>query len=219
FIPEDFFDELGPVSFELKNSELSSKEDPEEVYIDYKGEGGITSSSAEVMFKETIQETFRWIGVKRANLSTNGKEGIEFGNTGLVTEIDISQIRKKAYLIYQHDKNTKKLLVPSPEPLKTMIEAIDLMKNGIPAYNLSPSIGNNIIINVSENENQLNIEFNENKDIKNNEQSIMMLESLLLTAKDFGYKTVKFNGISEERIGVMNVTKPIEVPYSPNPIK
>ncbi|MFV2049565.1 hypothetical protein ACEWK1_19690, partial [Metabacillus sp. YM-086] len=25
FIPEDFFDELGPVSFELKNSELSSK--------------------------------------------------------------------------------------------------------------------------------------------------------------------------------------------------
>jgi len=219
FIPEDFFDELGPVSFELKNSELSTKEDPSEVYIDYKVEEGITSSSAEVMFKETIQETFRWIGVKKAHLSTNGKEGILFGNSGLVTEIDIPQLRKKAYLIYQHDESTKKLLVPSPEPLKTMIEAVDLMKNGLPAYNLSPSIGNNIMITIRENDNQLNIEFDDKTKIENNEQSIMMLESLLLTAKDFGYKTVKFNGISEERIGVMDVTNPIEVPYSPNPIK
>lgn len=218
FDPEAYRKQLGPVSFELINTEFYSKENAEEIIIEYKGEPIVTSSANENTYKESIRETFRWLGFEKAKLFTNGNEGIEFGNTGVQTELEITEITKKAYLVYQYDENTSKLLVPSPEPFPTIEEAIDIMKRGLPEYNLNSTIFSNIG-EVKATEDLLEIRFNDGGNIENNEHSVIMLESLLLTAKEFGYKTVKFNGLKETQIGQMDLTKPIEVPFSPNPIK
>ncbi|UOK56899.1 hypothetical protein MGI18_19400 [Bacillus sp. OVS6] len=46
-----------------------------------------------------------------------------------------------------------------------------------------------------------------------------MLEAILMTAKEFGYENVKFEGINVDRVGDMNVTEAVPVPFSPNPVE
>lgn len=220
FNPKSIENQIGPLGFELKNSDLK-RENNGEIIIDYKSEtGSITGSASEVSYKESIIETFRWLGYKKANLYTNGNEGIEFGNTGKETELEISATRNKAYLVYQFDETKTKLLVPTRESLPSIKEAIEVMKQGNDIIELQPSIQSNIgEIVIEEDDELLEIEFREGSNVKDNEESIIMLESILLTAKDFGYEFVQFNGIEIEEIGVMDVTKPVEVPFSPNPIE
>ncbi|MGQ4664415.1 hypothetical protein ACUIJN_01115 [Metabacillus halosaccharovorans] len=219
FNPDKFAEKLGPLRIALTNTDLE-EENNDEIIINYKSDNGsITGSGSEVAYKESIIETFRWLGYKKANLFTNGAEGIEFSNYGQEEELEITETRNKAYLVYQYDESKAKLLVPSPESLPTIEEAIDIMKKGIDEQELKPSIQEHIgEINIKEDGEQLEIDFTQNANVENNEESIIMLESILLTAKDFGYETVQFNGTKEKEIGVMDVSRPLEVPFSPNPI-
>ncbi|WP_078432746.1 hypothetical protein [Metabacillus halosaccharovorans] len=219
FNPDKFAEKLGPLRIVLTNTDLE-EENNDEIIINYKSDNGsITGSGSEVAYKESIIETFRWLGYKKANLFTNGVEGIEFSNYGQEEELEITETRNKAYLVYQYDESKAKLLVPSPESLPTIEEAIDIMKKGIDEQELKPSIQEHIgEINIKEDGERLEIDFTQNANVENNEESIIMLESILLTAKDFGYKTVQFKGTKEKEIGVMDVSRPLEVPFSPNPI-
>ena len=219
FNPDKFAEKLGPLRIALTNTDLE-EENNNEIIINYKSDNGsITGSGSEVAYKESIIETFRWLGYKKANLFTNGVEGIEFSNYGQEEELEITETRNKAYLVYQYDESKAKLLVPSPESLPTIEEAIAIMKKGIDEQELKPSIQEHIgQIDIKEDGERLEIDFNQNANVENNEESIIMLESILLTAKDFGYETVQFNGTKEKEIGVMDVSRPLEVPFSPNPI-
>ncbi|WP_226526609.1 hypothetical protein [Metabacillus niabensis] len=219
FNPDRFAEKLGPLRIALTNTDLE-EENNDEIIINYKSNNGnITGSGSEVAYKESIIETFRWLGYKKANLFTNGVEGIEFSNYGQEEELEITETRNKAYLVYQYDESKAKLLVPTPESLPTIEEAIDIMKKGIDEQELKPSIQEHIgEIDIKEDGERLEIDFTENANVENNEESIIMLESILLTAKDFGYETVQFNGTKEKEIGVMDVSRPLEVPFSPNPI-
>jgi len=219
FNPDKFAEKLGPLRIALTNTDLE-EENNNEIIINYKSDNGsITGSGSEVAYKESIIETFRWLGYKKANLFTNGVEGIEFSNYGQEEELEITETRNKAYLVYQYDESKAKLLVPSPESLPTIEEAIAIMKKGIDEQELKPSIQEHIgQIDIKEDGERLEIDFKQNANVENNEESIIMLESILLTAKDFGYETVQFNGTKEKEIGVMDVSRPLEVPFSPNPI-
>ena len=219
FNPDKFAEKLGPLRIALTNTDLE-EENNDEIIINYKSDNGsITGSGSEVAYKESIIETFRWLGYKKANLFTNGVEGIEFSNYGQEEELEITETRNKAYLVYQYDESKAKLLVPSPESLPTIEEAIDIMKKGIDEQELKPSIQEHIgEIIIKEDGERLEIDFTQNANVENNEESIIMLESILLTAKDFGYETVQFKGTKEKEIGVMDVSRPLEVPFSPNPI-
>ncbi|MBM7604466.1 hypothetical protein JOC75_002469 [Metabacillus crassostreae] len=216
---ENLIEKIGPVSFELQNTEILPQENPEEIILDYTGKPILSSSMSETIYIEAIQETFRWIGVNTVKFQTNSNAGIEFGNSGKQYEMTIQEKRQKAYLIYQYSENTSKLLVPSPESFLTIDDAIEIMMTGIPDKKLYPSVVEQLSnILITENDTQIQIEFSNGDSFQNNEQYILMLEAILLTAKEFGFKEVKFNGIGINKIGNMDVTKPVEVPFSPNPI-
>ncbi|WP_226666916.1 hypothetical protein [Metabacillus litoralis] len=216
---ENLFEKIGPVGFELQNTQILPQKNPEELILNYTGEPILSSSKSETMYKEAIQETFRWLGYNKVNLQTNDSEGIEFGNSGLQTDLAIQRNRNKAYYLYQYNDNTSKLLVPSPESFSSINEAIEAMKTGLPDKKLLPPIVNQMINMVSsEDGTQIDIEFINGGSFEDNEQNIIMLEAILLTAKEFGYEKVKFNGIAIDKIGNLDLKKPIEVPFSPNPI-
>lgn len=218
--PETYIDELGPITYELSKTDILETDNPEEINIEYNGEPNVKSSSHDVLYQNAIIETFRWLDYKNAKLYTNDKEGIEFGQTGHKKDLVVKKETKKAYFLYQFDEETLKLLVPSPDPFESIDSAFEAMKKGLEERSLKPTIMNNITtIKVNENGDMLEIEFNQDVEFKDSEPTIIMFESILLTAKEFGYKTVQFNGINIDKVGVMDVTKPIEVPYSPNPIE
>ncbi|MBO1514733.1 GerMN domain-containing protein [Metabacillus bambusae] len=218
--PEIYIDELGPITYELSKTDILETENPEEINIEYNGEPNVKSSSHDMLYQNAIIETFRWLDYKNAKLYTNDKEGIEFGQTGHKKDLVVKKETKKAYFLYQFDEETLKLLVPSPDSYDSVDSAFEAMKKGIEERSLKPTIMNNItMIMVKKNGDMLEIEFNQDVEFENSEPTIIMFESILLTAKEFGYKTVQFNGINIDKVGVMDVTKPIEVPFSPNPIE
>lgn len=218
--PEAYTKELGPITYELSHTEFEDEGNPEEIHIEYNGEPSLSSSVSEELYQKAIIETFRWLNYKKAKLYTNNKEGIEFGNTGPKKDIEVKRENNKAYFLYQFDEQTSKLLVPSPDPYASIDSALKAMKKGIEERNLKPTIMNIMTtIRTKEDGEQLEIEFNKGIVFEDNEPTIIMLESILLTAKEFGYKTVHFKGMNIEKVGVMDVTKPIEVPFSPNPIE
>ncbi|KKI93116.1 hypothetical protein WQ54_06320 [Bacillus sp. SA1-12] len=218
--PEVYKEELGPITYELSETEFSETGKPEEITIDYKGVPNLSSSTNDVLYQNAIIETFKWLNYKRVNLYTNQKEGIEFGQSGPKNNLDVSQETQKAYFLYQFDENTLKLLVPSPNSYDSIKGALDAMKQGIEENNLQPTILKTVTnINSIPKGDLLEIEFNQDAGLEDSEDSIIMLEAVLMTAKEFGYHTVQFKGIKTNRIGEMDVTKPIEVPFSPNPIK
>lgn len=216
---EKVINKIGPVSFELHNTEILPQENSEEIILNYTGEPILSSSASEIIYKEAIQETFRWQGVNTVKLQTNNNAGIEFGQSGIQYEMAIQENRKKAYFIYQYSDNTTKLLVPSPESFLTIDEALEMMMKGIPDKKLYPSVVEQLSnISITNNDKQIEIEFSDSDSFQDTEQYILMLEAILLTAKDFGFEKVNFNGIALDRIGNMDLTKPVEVPFSPNPI-
>ncbi|MDQ0225061.1 hypothetical protein [Metabacillus niabensis] len=217
--PEIYSDELGPISFELSGAEIDEEANNEEVNIDYHKNVQISGSSEETLFLNSVIETFRWDNYKKANLYTNDKQGIELSNYGVKNEVEMQKELKKAYFLYQYSEETQKLLVPSPNSYDSIEQAIDAMKTGLD-HELKPTIVNHIIIkNIFEDGEQLEVEFEAGSKFEDNQEFVIMLESILLSAKEFGFKTVYFKGIDINHIGVMDVAHPIEVPFSPNPIE
>lgn len=217
--PDLFTEELGPISYELSNTEFIDEGNPEEITIEYKGEPSLASSSTDTLYQNALIETFRWLDFKKMKLYTNNHAGIDFGHSGSKKDLEVKQENKKAYFLYQFDEHTSKLLVPSPEPYDSIEIAIEAMKQGIAERHLQPTIMKGIeTIKTKENGDQLEVEFHQDIEFQDSEPYIIMLESILLSAKEFGYRTVQFKGMNIDQVGVMDVTKPIEVPFSPNPI-
>lgn len=217
--PNDYSEQLGPITYELTKTDFIHAENPEEIAISYKGEPNFQSTANEELYQNAIIETLRWYDYKTAKLFTDENEGIYFSQTGLKKELVVRKESKKAYFLYQYDEQTRKLLVPSPTHYDSIDLAIKAMKQGMEERKLKPTIRKNIsIIKTKNSGKQLVVEFDKTANFQNNEQTIIMLESILLTAKEFGYQTVRFNGMNLDKVGIMDVTKPIEVPFSPNPI-
>lgn len=175
----------------------------------------------EQTFKNLLRETFRWQHYDKVELFTNHQPGIQLPIGDKVTEVNIEQLLKKGYFLFQPKDVNRSFLVPSAKSYETIDEAFRAMKRGDRQFNsaLNPTILPEIVIEKVEKEQQLlKVTFEEGTDFLNENAAIIMIEAMLMTAKEFGYKYVKFEGLNRSSIGEMDVTEPIKVPYSPNPL-
>ncbi|MCA1030563.1 hypothetical protein LCL95_05845 [Bacillus timonensis] len=187
----------------------------------------LSSSTEEEMFKQSIEETFRWNLFENALLYTDGQSGIEMGNTGKVKEIAITPQNKRFYLLYTKEGVNQKYLVPiKMAGVKTAVtfeDAFFSMYNDFeyPSVTLKRTIPKGVTIEniVVENKNRhVTIVFTQDSVLENDEQNILMVESIMLTAKEFGFDTVTFIG-NINQIGEIQFNVPMIVPFSPNPIQ
>lgn len=170
------------------------------------------------LFAEGIEESFRWQGIEEAEYFKDGKKGIELGAYGFKERQTLSKEKRKGYFLYQESMEAPKLLAPSILPFNKLSEALSAMKeNG--TLGLKPVIEKSVMIkNIKEKDEDVIIEFTNESTIEDNETDTLMLEAILLTAKEFGYENVKFEGLNVERVGEMDVTNAVPVPFSPNPV-
>ncbi|WP_243290102.1 hypothetical protein [Bacillus sp. FJAT-47783] len=172
-------------------------------------------------FKNILRETFRWQHYDKVKLFTNHQPGIQLPIGDKVTEVNIEQLLKKGYFLFQPEDVNRSFLVPSSQSYETIGEAFQAMKRGDRQINsaLSPTILPDIVIEKVEADQQLlKVTFEEVTDFLNEDAAIIMIEAMLMTAKEFGFNYVKFEGLNRAYIGEMDVTGPIKVPYSPNPV-
>ncbi len=197
--------------------------DMEKVLITIPSDYTIESSSAQIgAFFFPIIETFRWMGYKVVELRTEEGEQAFIDPVGPVEPIDLSTETQKGYYIYTTE-NGHTYLVPSRDSSATFEEALSKMRDRIIEYELKPSIpieyeytansGTDVTVAFT------NEEFSDQNDPKYR----LMIEAILLTAKEFGFKTVTFIN-TPEQIGGINLIengkpKPVNVPIAPNPIE
>lgn len=91
------------------------------------------------------------------------------------------------------------------------------MKTGIETYNLKASIPDDIDFETEVvSDEQLLITFEDDADIKNDEETLYTIEAILLTAKEFEYNEVKLENTEIDQIGRFDLEKEIQVPVAPN---
>lgn len=202
---------------ELENVQITEEDRTVSLMLDQQDLEAL--SYDEKTFKALLQETFRWQKYEKVNLYTNEQPGVQLPRTGKIFEVDIEQLLKKAYFLFNTDRRS--YLVPTAKSYETVDEAFQAMKNGDHQVNKSliPTILPSLMIEkVEKEDNLLTITVNkEDMDIEK-ETLLIMIEAMLLTAKEFGYDYVKFEGLDKHHLMEYDLSEPIKVPYSPNPL-
>lgn len=174
-------------------------------------------SASENMFIDSIEETFRWLPYNKVEFTTDNHKGISLGNMGELVELPINHFLQKAYLIYQADEDYPKLLVPTVESYESLEAAMEAMKRDNEMYELRASIPTDVEIKeMKEDHSHLIVRFSENTKLSNEESDVYMLHAIMLAARDFGYKSIQFEGEIAEKIGDITLKKRQAVPEAPN---
>ncbi|RAK22206.1 sporulation and spore germination protein [Anoxybacillus vitaminiphilus] len=176
-----------------------------------------SGTAGEVMFLDSIEETFRWKGIKEVVFSTDGKKGIQLSHTGRLDSLTVDQT-KRGYFLYQLDAAHPVFLTPTTESFADIQSALDKMDDPADSL-LQPAIPKNVKIEaVRVNGDEVTVQFSNTSQLENIPEVLWMLEAILLTAKEFGFKSVMFTGGNVKQIGPYTFNIKIGVPLAPNPM-
>ncbi|WP_262417742.1 sugar dehydratase [Bacillus sp. YC2] len=180
----------------------------------------IESSAEAELLKKMLKETLTWSPYERIKVTNiqNGA-GLEFGKSyGISTEIPVPKKKNRAYFSY-HDDLGQEYLIPSEQTYDSVKKAIDGMKTDRGSHTAGVIDADSIAsVSESENHQRLRIQFSGKHAAEDSLKGILMIEGLLLTAKEFGFSEVLFAHTRAKKIGEYDVTKPVPVPVAPNPI-
>jgi hypothetical protein len=204
-------------------SEVVTKDNSKAVRVDVDNsintESFATAEAAE--FSHTIS-SFRYLleDYQHVELFQNNQQGIFIGQTGIIENyIDVEKDTKKAYLYYVNDHSDRKILALSYEDFNTIEQALEAMKAEANQgdYTLHPTIISEIK-QIKANDTNLEIHFSDDAVLENTDNYILMLDAIMLTAKEFNFDTVTFYG-NIDQIGNVRIGEPVPVPLAPNLIQ
>lgn len=214
-------DEL-PESYFADFSEVETKDSAKAVRVDVNNTVH-TESFASGQIAEFTQaiNSFRYLlkDYQHAELFQNDQQGIMVGETGITeNNIDLEKDTKKAYLYFMNEESGQKLLALTYEEFKTVEQALEAMKNDKTQgdYKLFSTIITEIK-DINEDGSNLEVHFSEDAVLENTDDYILMLDAIMLTAKEFNFAEVTFYG-NIDQIGSVRFGEPTPVPLAPNPL-
>ncbi|WP_102345733.1 GerMN domain-containing protein [Bacillus sp. Marseille-P3661] len=220
-------DEWGLSSYILTNTSLAEEEVSggiKKVILDVPADHPYGNGSAmENIFLATIKETFSQLDYDLVELRTAGQPGIMLGNYGEIKELQIdNEEEKDAYFIYQPFESNYIYLVPLKQTVDNFKQAIETMKVPVEIDSqLRPAISDDINfenVETDDSTNTATVEFSSGSQLKNDVNDILMIEAILMTAKEYGYTNVEFKNSPADSIGPYLLTEPIQVPLAVNPM-
>ncbi len=202
------------------NSEKNKVRDGNYITIDIPEKQMLRGSSQIQNFEQSVRETFRWLGYKTAEYSTNGVPDIET-DQGVISGTSLIQNEKKGYFLYQLETGSSSaFLAAPPVEYEDFETALNQMHKPVEQYQLKPSIPSEIKINKIEmEEKHVVVHFQEGTVLEETNEHIFMINAIMMTAKEFGYETISFAGVNEStQIGNIILENKNTVPVAPNPI-
>jgi hypothetical protein len=177
-------------------------------------------SANETIFISTLEEMLsRNENLQKVTFSTNGNPGIMFGNNGERFEVNKPETKKKSYFIFNPNNQNLPFIVPGIEVFSDIRTALESMRIGNETYGLEPSIPTEFVFDINESsQEQLILTFTGKEQLTDESKYVYCIEAILLTAKEFGYKSVKFENSPIPQIGRFNMENEIRVPVAPNKV-
>ncbi len=180
-------------------------------------------SSAEAgVFSRTIQSSFSHLkeDYTKAVFKVDGVAGIEIGQTGEVVEsFNLEENSNLGYFLYTKEGSDQKFLVYSLNVFNSVDQAFEAMKSQeeMGDYILEPTIPLDMTFEVNAN-NERHLTISITSPLEDSEAHIMALEAMMLTAKEFGFQTITFEG-DLDRVGEVMIGTELQVPIAPNLIE
>ncbi|MDX8364807.1 GerMN domain-containing protein [Cytobacillus sp. IB215665] len=175
-------------------------------------------TTEETILSKSVSETFRWMGIQSVKFMSEGQD-VEFGHTDIGAVSEIKQVSKKAYLLYQAGEQYPTFLTPTEESFSSLKEAFINMTVVNKQYNLKPSIPEGVEIVAVESSGDgthVNIQFSQTTALSDSEQYRIMIDAIMLTAREFDIQTVSFTGANISSIGNVELLARNRVPVAPN---
>ncbi len=186
----------------------------------------LTSSEA-LIYQQSLKETF-WPKFREIELSSDGKPGVDLGQTGSVSRIDL-QVENRGYYLFEsktgHIFLARGITVAAPQKnannqYLSLQETIEFMKQGNQQLGYHAAIPEEFVItNVLQTGNIATITFTEGTILEDNPKNLAMIEAILFAARDFGNTFVQFEGLEATHVGPYSLTKAIEIPRYANFIR
>ncbi|WP_026573329.1 hypothetical protein [Bacillus sp. UNC438CL73TsuS30] len=208
----------GLSDFYPMNATLSLNEKGDSVNVDVPKDHPYGQGANETIFVNAIKKDISTNSlVKRIRFSTNRQPGIELGNYGHLEELNAENERQRAFFLYVPRNQDKPFLVPSQAKYNTLKAAFVAMKKdqsegGLKASILPAIKFKKMLIR----KNTLFLTLKEKSILEDSQNTIYSIEALLLTAKEFGIKSVFILNVPLKRVGNFDLTKEIKVPLAPN---
>ncbi|MFP7230591.1 GerMN domain-containing protein [Bacillus subtilis] len=198
--------------------ELEIKEKPKQKELSIQVHQPVTAFSLkdDTLLKKLLKESLKWSPYEKIKfLSEQNDSGVRIGSYGTFTEISIPKQSRRAYYLYKNEQGN--FLIPSEKTFDTVKEAIKEMESSSQEHT-TPLIQAGTVHSVTKKQKHLYVRFSKESEVEDSIASILMIEGLLLTAKEFGFTEVTFTETRTKKIGRYDVSHAIPVPAAPNPI-
>ncbi|CDQ39773.1 MULTISPECIES: hypothetical protein [Virgibacillus] len=177
------------------------------------GEG----SAVPRMFERMVGNMFRPYGIDMAYFSKGNKDQVDLGALGNVNSLSIEDTVKYSYKLYERN-NQRHLIEISNNESESIDAAIQKLQTRGKNKYIKQTIPKELQYQVSTANDLLQFTLTNNVELTNR-NGILLIESILMTAKSYEYNRVKFNNFSSEQIGEYDLTKPVPVPKAVNPVE
>ncbi|WML47664.1 negative regulator of sigma-X activity [Neobacillus sp. PS3-34] len=173
-------------------------------------------STNETSFDDIIQNTVRSnSNIRNIRYTTENKQGIEFGNRGLISDEAVQDRNGSAYLFLVPDGKNVPFLVPTANSYPDIKAAFLAMQQDLPG--LKASVSPDLHIETSSFEDKtLYISLGADSKLENNPESLYSFEAIMLTAKEFGAAKVKLVNAPIQNLGPFDLNTEIKVPVGAN---
>ncbi|MEK3885945.1 hypothetical protein [Bacillus sp. FSL K6-3431] len=171
----------------------------------------------EKQLMQMIEYTVQTQGIEIVKFVNDHHDPVELGAYGVLQDLIVKDISKKPYFLYEYE-NGGKYIIPADLASTNFTDALSDLKN-VPNDFYQALIPEEVTLSSKEGENGgVIIQFKEVFILDKGDlhANIRMIEGILLTAKAFGYDTVKFENILPLHFDNFDFSNPISVPYSAN---
>ncbi|WP_096202022.1 GerMN domain-containing protein [Bacillus sp. FJAT-45350] len=187
------------------------------IIVDIRSDAVPTGTADIEMFTQGIEETFAPLGYRKAEFTTDGQPGVQLGNYGEISVIELNR-KPRGYYVYYSD-NGMPFLVPrarGTSEVGSIEETLELMKDGDYSLGYAPSIPAYIdIVEVAGEDDVVTINLTSHYPLDQIDGQIM-IDAILLTANSYGIRTVMFEGLDLNVIGSYHMDEPIDTSIKVN---
>ncbi|WP_445492135.1 hypothetical protein [Niallia sp. 03133] len=180
----------------------------------------VFKANGDNLYSAILNEQLHEVGAKKINFYTNNKQGIVFGDYGEIRSEKYKRLEKRGYFLLNAGKETNRpYYVPSLDSYNSIEKAFNDMHKDNKTLGLSASLPSTIHfekISSNQSNKQLVISLTKDSKLEENHRTIRAIESILLTAKDFHYSSVKFENTKLTQLGRFTLTKEVRVPIAAN---
>ena len=193
--------------------------DPTENTVNIELGTGSKLLDEDILFLRAMEETLSYLKIDKMTFTTEGKSGATFTHAGLLKEEEIPSHKNRTFFLYQTGESSARYFVPSNMDYPKLEEALQAAKEAPAIEGISSAIREDLNWeNLSFDGDLVTVELAKEVKLEDDSKSLQAMEVILFTAKDFGYKKVKFKNAPIEKVGSLNLLEEIPVPLAPNQV-